>query len=33
MPEDEDYKSYDTIALVVGVAIVVFAILMAFVFD
>ena len=33
MPEEDNYKSFDTIALLVGVVIVVFAILMAFVFK
>ncbi len=31
MPEDNDYKRYDMIALVVGVVIVLYAIIMAFV--
>ena len=33
MPEEDNYKSFDTIALLVGVVIIVFAILMAFVFK
>ena len=32
MPEDDDYKVFDTTALIVGVVIVIFAIVMAFVF-
>ncbi len=31
MPEDNDYKRYDMVALVVGVVIVLYAIIMAFV--
>ena len=33
MPEDEEFKSFDTIALVVGIVIILFAIVMAFVFP
>ena len=32
MPEDNDYKKFDTIALLVGIVIVLYAIIMAFVF-
>ncbi len=32
MPEENDYSMYDKIALIVGVVIVVYAIVMAFVF-
>ena len=33
MPEENDYKAFDMAALIVGVVIVVFAIVMAFVFP
>ena len=33
MPEDEEFKTFDTIALVVGIVIILFAIVMAFVFP
>ncbi len=33
MPEKNDYKKFDTIALIVGVVIILYAIVMAFVFP
>lgn len=33
MPEDNDYKSFDMTALIVGVVIIMIAIVMAFVFP